>query len=63
MKAGKPSTNSGRYVSYWKKTLLRGRLEGQHFFSLNRSFFGEGHGGSLQPVASEEALSLVYATY
>ena len=66
-KASKPCSNSERKVAYWKESLLKGRITGQHFFLVDRNFFvrdgSRPGGGSKQPAASEEALRLVYATY
>ena len=66
-KAIKPHTNCDRSVTYWRDSLLRGRLHGQHFFSVDRSFLDPGGsrpaGGKKQHAASDEALSLIYATF
>ena len=65
--AGKPHTNTGRVVLQWKRSSLRNRLRGQHFFDVDRNFFQNGGsrpgGGTPMPAASEEVLSLVYDTY
>ena len=65
--AKKPATNTRKAVNAWRSSLLRTRLQGQHFYDVDRNYFTrEGSrpgGGSKMPAASETALEMVYSTY
>ena len=67
IKAGKPFTNSRKTSSSWKDQLLKGRLRGKFIYDVDRNFFNatgiRPGGGSPMPVATEEALAMVYETY